>query len=713
MKRKLSAILLVFAVAISGMLFTTVSASPPEALVFYCSICESDQPHTFLGWYCTQNSASHYAWYSCDVCGRNSASIDTREAHSGGTATCSHKAVCSVCVPRYGGVQQEYGELDSNNHEYGTLIPAQPEVHTATELKPAVAAHYHCTCGKYFTADKVETTLEALTGEPPKHSGADDGDCTTAVVCECSYVITEAKAAHDWSKLDGKCATPGCTATCDSTADGNNDHACDTCGKSVTTCADNLTPVKGQAASCKVDGWKDYYTCSICGKNYSDANAENEITDLDEWKAGEGKIPATHVGNTHIEYKPIYYASTDSYNFDDHSVNTVCDTCGDILSEVLDAHKWVKGVCEDCELVCPHSGGSANCQKKAVCEICGEEYGKLNDTIHTGEPVMHKTPTTHEKTWNCCGKVMVAETPHNWYKGVCRDCKYVCQHSGEKATCKDKAVCEYCGESYGELDKTNHVGKTTDRFTWIMDSGTADLTQHVHGVLCDTCGNPISAEKENHIWVDGKCKLCGLTCDHKENTNHATCGHAANCSVCGMEVEKALLHWFSQWKPCSDGYHAAYCIREGCDGTAGLPCEWFELTFTTSDEEEMTVSICPVCGAVRHEDIVFEAIKSATVKANEKWLPRGELIVRAMENPYGECQYAFTVGYEFSGWLEDFLGTVTVTMPMELEGEFRLAYVEETLEGQTLTDVEFTYEDGKLTFETEKQGIYLILPVSE
>ena len=30
-------------------------------------------------------------------------------------------------------------------------------------------------------------------------------------------------------------------------------------------------------------------------------------------------------------------------------------------------------------------------------------------------------------------------------------------HTGGTATCKDKAVCELCGEAYGELDAKNHA----------------------------------------------------------------------------------------------------------------------------------------------------------------------------------------------------------------------------------------------------------------
>ena len=53
------------------------------------------------------------------------------------------------------------------------------------------------------------------------------------------------------------------------------------------------TPNEGQDATCTVDGWKAYYSCS-CGKNYSDAASTNEITNLDAWKKGDGKIAASH-----------------------------------------------------------------------------------------------------------------------------------------------------------------------------------------------------------------------------------------------------------------------------------------------------------------------------------------------------------------------------------------------------------------------------------
>lgn len=75
-----------------------------------------------------------------------------------------------------------------------------------------------------------------------------------------------------------------------------------------------------------------------------------------------------------------------------------------------------KAVCEICgkeygELTA-HKGGTATCQKKAECEVCGEEYGELG--AHTLEKVPAKDPTKTEdgnlEHYRCtvCGKACSA-----------------------------------------------------------------------------------------------------------------------------------------------------------------------------------------------------------------------------------------------------------------------------------------------------------------
>ena len=55
----------------------------------------------------------------------------------------------------------------------------------------------------------------------------------------------------------------------------------------------NLSKINAVEATCTADGVLEYWTCSACNKNFSNAAGTEEITDLDAWKTGGGKIPAT------------------------------------------------------------------------------------------------------------------------------------------------------------------------------------------------------------------------------------------------------------------------------------------------------------------------------------------------------------------------------------------------------------------------------------
>lgn len=39
-----------------------------------------------------------------------------------------------------------------------------------------------------------------VTTTKTKHSGTDDGDCTTPVICECGEIVTAAKAEHSYGE---------------------------------------------------------------------------------------------------------------------------------------------------------------------------------------------------------------------------------------------------------------------------------------------------------------------------------------------------------------------------------------------------------------------------------------------------------------------------------------------------------------------------------
>ncbi len=86
------------------------------------------------------------------------------------------------------------------------------------------------------------------------------------------------KSAHDW---DGGVVTrqPTCTR------EGEKTYTCGTCGETKTEAVakapHTLQKTDAKAATCTEDGNAEYYTCQTCGKFFSDAAGDKEITKAD------------------------------------------------------------------------------------------------------------------------------------------------------------------------------------------------------------------------------------------------------------------------------------------------------------------------------------------------------------------------------------------------------------------------------------------------
>lgn len=106
-----------------------------------------------------------------------------------------------------------------------------------------------------------------------------------------------------------------------------------------------------------------------------------------------------------------------------------------------------------------HDWAAATCMTPKTCrrDGCGAKEGTVDQNNHTGEKVWSTTERRHTQRYNCCGLVTVETEEHTWEKGVCTLCAYRCvSHTCGTATCVKKAVCEDCGEAYGEVDGGNH-----------------------------------------------------------------------------------------------------------------------------------------------------------------------------------------------------------------------------------------------------------------
>ncbi len=133
-----------------------------------------------------------------------------------------------------------------------------------------------------------------------------------------------------------------------------------------------------------------------------------------------------------------------------------------------------------------------------------DTWSIVHDHAETTEWI--ETATTHKAVCTYCDKTMMEEEAHERDNCACLTCSYACVHEGGKVTCIDKAVCDTCKASYGELDKDDHV---SDAFTY-TDCG---LT---HAKLHSCCGE--REVYEGHAYENGSC-ICGASEPAKKDSD--------------------------------------------------------------------------------------------------------------------------------------------------------------------------------------------------
>ena len=320
--------------------------------------------HDWGAW--TQNSdgSSHTR-----ICKRDANHTETENC-SGGEATCTAKAKCSTC-------NAEYGETNPNNHA-GTLGEWQSDGNNHWK-------EYSC-CGAEADRGPHDWDNGEVTTQPTcTNAGEKTFTCN-----ECGRKKTEQIDAtgHSWKQEWNsdethhwhECAN-GCNAkdAYAEHADADKNHVCDTCGKVLSECADDNKDHKcdycGKTLSECADDNKDH-KCDYCGKTLS----ECADTDKDHKCDYCGKV-LSECADDDKDHKCDYCGKVLSECADDNKDHK-CDYCGKTLSECADDNKDHK--CDYCgKTISNHTGGTADCCHKAVCEICGKAYGWLDPDNHT------------------------------------------------------------------------------------------------------------------------------------------------------------------------------------------------------------------------------------------------------------------------------------------------------------------------------------------
>ena len=187
-----------------------------------------------------------------------------------------------------------------------------------------------------------------------------------------------------------------------------------------------------------------------------------------------------------------------------------------------------------------HTGGTATCTERAVCEVCNQPYGEL--AAHTGG-----TATCTERA-------------------VCEVCNQsygeLAAHTGGTATCTERAVCEVCNQPYGEPPA--HTGGT--EFPTCTTGRTCKKCGAEYGILGHMWTTRMSLGNGTHR---RSCMRCGAVDTANCTGGTRTCFQRAVCSYCRSEYGDLAPHQLKTFKrPATcrqEGLEYTRCTAEGCN----------------------------------------------------------------------------------------------------------------------------------------------------
>ena len=268
---------------------------------------------------------------------------------------------------------------------------------------------------------------------------------------EMTVTVNDGHTFGEWtSNGDGthtrQCTADGCTegVETDNCIDEDKNHICDICGNIISNHEDanqdHVCDLCGKVISNHEDA-DNNHICDLCGKtisNHEDAD-NNHICDLC------GKTISNHedADNNHI----CDLCGKTISNHEDADKDHICDHCGKVISNHEDANK--DHVCDLCgKVITNHAGGKETCRDKAVCEVCGKSYGKLDPNNHTDLKHFPAKAATEDSEGNI----------EYWYCSGCN--KYYRGKDGTKEIAKADTVT-------AKLPKSPPTGDNSNLMLWI------------------------------------------------------------------------------------------------------------------------------------------------------------------------------------------------------------------------------------------------------
>ncbi len=458
--------------------------------------------------------------------------------------------ICTRC-----GAEERTGNITpaTGKHEWKTVVTQSPTCGTYGESQEICAV-----CG-----ERGETTPLDPTGEHTPN--ADDGDCTTAVLCKvCSLVVVKAETEHNYKYTPvpapqhqatyyhtKTCKNAGCKVSETEECSGVDDGDC-------------TTPVN----------------CTLCKR-------EIKLGSI-HWKSGRYSPVVGEENDYHIELCGHAgcngtYGEKIAHTY----VDGQCTVCGHVdgRDHVPDG-KWQSDgefhwqtctLCGGKTLLSSHDktdtdAYDGDCTKAVTCTVCGYEVKPATSHSYTGN--WESTPEVHYRVCTNAGCTVREEQKHTPVSDgdcttpdVCSACGYevvkggaahswvvakeghtetyhklVCSNdgceqestevhtAGIEATCVDRAECAGCHTPFGNVNPENHVGGTEIK-------GQKPATEEEEGYTGDIC-----------------CKSCGAVIEEGKPIDKLPPSHKHEYTILKSDGEN---HWYE----CSCGEKKADSVE--------------------------------------------------------------------------------------------------------------------------------------------------------
>lgn len=601
----------------------------------------------------------------------------------------------------------------------------------------------HCDCGKATKSLPIPKTAHTYGASvtTPGNCKTSTPEKVTQTCTKCNYVNVVSSTIKHTFVTETK--DPTCTEA------GYSRVICSVCGAIQSNIPKSAL---GHSAGpwAKDDANTHSRSCSRCGIKMDSGNHTPHKTN----PLCTERVYCSACGYTLVEAgKHGTYVATDSGDDANHDMK--CSKCSYVSSRVKHTYTYIDG----------------DCTKGKVCSVCGHRAaGNASHALSstwTGVVGGHALKCTSS---GCTYKVTEDHTWGDWYVAYqptattpgteaarCTKCSAIMtralpklsttttpqtgttteSNAGAQETAAPSDNANTQNSAPSASDATNGTQSSvsgTSGSTSGVQSGTSSVSGTTSGTQNSTpaaSGTQSGATAGTQGSTPAASGVTGAQVSASAGTTATSDGNIVTVQPSGTVTASNTTTVTGAAVVAAPVAHASTIVAANC-ADLGRECTWEEFL-----QGGLLVRVCTICGDVVAVPLfsdatavqpVFETVAGAVITGV---IPEGsQLVLRAanLTDETGAATDAFlaiSAAWQLGDEAVQFDGTVQVSLPLVIgeaadsdalvspTAEFRLVRVDVSSDEARLeewTDIDYTFEDGVLSFEMEKTGIYLLIP---